>query len=86
MSRKRHIITENGKAKLFVYRGMKFLAMSDGSLILRDTVEAGVERMFREFWEREAMRLAAQEEERETVAGETDDDGDDEDDDMSWLE
>ena len=55
MSRKRHIITENGKAKLFVYRGMKFLAMSDGSLILRDTVEAGVERMFREFWEKEAM-------------------------------
>lgn len=85
MSKKRHIITENGKAKLFVYRGMTFLAMSDGSLILRDTVEAGVERMFREFWQNEAMRMADAEEERKTVAGETDTD-DGEDDDMSWLE
>lgn len=64
---------------------MKFLAMSDGSLILRDTVEAGVERMFREFWQNEVMRMADAEAERKKVAGETDaDDG--EDDDMSWLE
>lgn len=47
----RHLITENGKAKIFCYNGTYFLALSDGSLILRDTVDAYISRIFCRIWQ-----------------------------------